>query len=520
MSARGGIAGTRPQGLRRLGPVPLWLLTLPIAAFLLLPLAFVLQQASSAGASTALDLLRLPHVGELLRNTLELVAIVPPLCAVIGAGAAWLLERTDIPARRLWAVALALPLAVPEFVNGYAWVGLDDRVHGLWGAVLVSTLSYYPLVMLPAMASFRRADSALEDVARSQGLKPLAVFARVTLPQLRLALLGGGLIIALHLLAEYGAFALLGFRTFTTEIYTEYQLGFDAASSAVLSLVLVALCLLLLGAESSLQGRTAPGSGKPAIQRRTRLGLRTVPAVLALAGVVALATGVPIGALIYWLVVGSSTTLPSASIAGAAISTVTLGLAAAAITTLAAIPVAVLAIRYPTRLARLVERSTYISRAMPGLIIALALAYFAVRHVFSLYQSSLLLVSAYAVLFFPLALIAIRPSMAQASPRLEEAARSLGQAPLTVFRRVTLPLIAPGLAAAASIVFLSSVTELTATLVLRPTGTETLATRFWMYSTGLAYGAAAPYAALMIGISAVPTYFLVRWFDTLAATST
>ena len=520
MSARGGIGGTRPPGLRRLGPAPLWLLTLPIAAFLLLPLAFVLQQASSAGVHTALDLLRLPHVGELLRNTLELVALVPPLCAVIGAGAAWLLERTDIPARRLWAVVLALPLAVPEFVNGYAWVGLNDRVHGLWGAVLVSTLSYYPLVMLPAMASFRRADSALEDVARSQGLRPFAVFTRVTLPQLRLALLGGGLIIALHLLAEYGAFALLGFRTFTTEIYTEYQLGFDAASSAVLSLVLVALCLLLLGAESSLQGRTAPGSGKAAVRCRTRLGLRRIPALLSLGGLVALAMGVPIGALIYWLVVGSSTTLPPSSITGAAISTIGLGLAAAAITTLAAIPVAVLAIRYPTRLARLVERSTYISRAMPGLIIALALAYFAVRHVFALYQSSLLLVSAYAVLFFPLALIAIRPSMAQASPRLEEAARSLGQSPLTVFRRVTLPLIAPGLAAAASIVFLSSVTELTATLVLRPTGTETLATRFWTYSTGLAYGAAAPYAALMIAISAVPTYFLVRWFDTLAETST
>ena len=340
------------------------------------------------------------------------------------------------------------------------------------------------------------------------------------LPQLRLALLGGALIIALHLLAEYGAFALLGFRTFTTEIYTEYQLGFDAASSAVLSLVLVALCLLLLGAEASLQGRKAQSSGKARSRPRARLGRRALPSLLALACLVALASGVPVGALIYWIVVGSSTTLPSASITGAALSTVGLGLAAAAVTTLAAIPVAVLAVRYPTRLARLVERSTFVARAMPGLIIALALAYFAVRDVFSLYQSSALLVAAYAVLFFPLALISIRPSVAQASPRLEDAARSLGQPPLAVFRRVTLPLIAPGLAAAASIVFLSSVTELTATLVLRPTGTETLATRFWIYSSGLAYGAAAPYAALMIAISAVPTYLLVRWFDALAATST
>jgi iron(III) transport system permease protein len=242
--------------------------------------------------------------------------------------------------------------------------------------------------------------------------------------------------------------------------------------------------------------------------------------MLALGSLVALAVGIPIGALVYWMIVGSSTTLPSASIAAAAISTLGLGLTAALATTIAAIPVAVLAVRYPARLTRLLERSTYVARAMPGLVIALALAYFAVRHVFALYQSSALLVIAYAVLFFPLALIAIRPSVAQASPRLEDAARSLGQPPITVFRRVTLPLIAPGLAAAASIVFLSCVTELTATLVLRPTGTETLATQFWMYSSGLAYGAAAPYAALMIAISAVPTYFLVRWFDALAATST
>ena len=520
MSARGGIGPALPLRRPRRGPAPLWLLALPVGAVLLLPLAWVGVQASSAGWDRALHLLRLPHVDELLGNTVKLVVLVTPLCAVIGAGTAWLLERTDLPGRRFWAVLLALPLAVPEFVNGFAWVGLDDRVHGLGGAVLVSTLSYYPLVMLPAIASLRRADTALEDVARSQGLRSLAVFTRVTLPQLRLALLGGGLIIALHLLAEYGAFALLGFRTFTTEIYAEYQLGFDAASSAVLSLVLVAFCLLLLGAESGLQGRTPPTSETTARCSRSRLGRRVVPAFLALGTLAVLALGVPLGALAYWLIAGSSTTLPSASIMGAAVSTVGLGLAAALITTLAAIPVAVLAVRYPTRLARLLERSAYLARAMPGLIIALALAYFAVRHAFALYQSPALLVTAYAVLFFPLALIAIRPSVAQASPRLEEAARSLGQPPLAVFRRVTLPLIAPGLAAAVSIVFLSSVTELTATLVLRPTGTETLATRFWTYSSGLAYGAAAPYAALMVAISAIPTYLLVRWFDALSETST
>src|SRR6476661_8586886 len=102
MSALGGIGAAPLVRRRRLGPAPLWLLAVPIGAVLLLPLAFVGVQASSAGWTKALHLLRLPHVGELLRNTVELVVIVPPLCAVIGAGAAWLLERTDLPGRRFW----------------------------------------------------------------------------------------------------------------------------------------------------------------------------------------------------------------------------------------------------------------------------------------------------------------------------------------------------------------------------------------------------------------------------------
>jgi len=94
--------------------------------------------------------------------------------------------------------------------------------------------------------------------------------------------------------------------------------------------------------------------------------------------------------------------------------------------------------------------------------------------------------------------------------------RSLGYRPTTVWRRVTLPLIAPGLGAAFALVFISAATELTATLLLHPTGVNTLATQFWAYTSELSYGAAAPYAALMVGISAVPAYLLSRRMSTLA----
>ena len=123
-----------------------------------------------------------------------------------------------------------------------------------------------------------------------------------------------------------------------------------------------------------------------------------------------------------------------------------------------------------------------------------------------------MLVAAYAILFFPLALICVRASVAQAPRRLEEVARSLGKPPRIVLLRVTLPLVGPGLAAGFCLVFLSAATELTATLLLVPTGVHTLATQFWAYQNDASYGAAAPYAVVMVALAAVPTYLLTRWF--------
>jgi iron(III) transport system permease protein len=123
---------------------------------------------------------------------------------------------------------------------------------------------------------------------------------------------------------------------------------------------------------------------------------------------------------------------------------------------------------------------------------------------------------AYAILFLPLAVVGVRSAMGQSSPRLEEVGRSLGLRRIAVWRRVTMPLIAPGLAAGFALVFISSATELTATLLLRPTGVNTLATQFWAYTSDFSYGAAAPYAALMVAISAVPAYVLSRRTSALA----
>ncbi|MFI1105693.1 ABC transporter permease [Streptomyces melanogenes] len=498
---------------RASGPIsPLAPVAFAVVALVVSPLAFVAVQAAQAGWDQAQRLLGRPVLATLITNTVTLAAAVTFATAVIGFGAAYLTERTDLPGRRWWTVLLALPLAVPEFVRGYSWVSLWPSVHGYWGAVLVMTCSLYPLVMLPVAAALRRTDGAAEEVSRSLGRGPWATLWRVTVPLARPALAGGALLVSLYLLGEYGAFAMLRYTTFATAIFTEYKLGFDAASASLLTSVLVALALLLVGLDAwaGRRGRTTRAGSTGRSAAPAALGRWRLPSLAALAAVVALSLGVPLYALGYWLVKGDSTSLPPASVWSSALTTLGYAVSAALVSTAAAVPVALYGWRRGTWLARSAERAAYLTRALPGIAVALSVVYFAIRYAQPLYQQPPMLVAGYVILFFPLALTAVRAALAQVPPGVEEVARSLGTRPLAVLARVTLPLVLPGLGAAAAMVALTASTELTATLLLRPTGTQTLATQFWVYTSGLAYGAAAPYAALMVLMSVPPVLLLTR----------
>jgi len=490
-------------------------------ALVLLPLWFLVVEAKQSGWGEVRHLLERHEVAVLLWNTVRLTLACTALCALLGVAGAWCVQRTALPARRLWGVLLVLPLGVPDFVVAFGWVSIDPALHGYLAAVMIMTLSLYPLVYLPVASALANLDAGLEESARSLGLSPWQAFWRVTLRQISPAVLGGCLLVTLALLAEYGAFEILQYQTFTVEIFTEFKLGFDTVAACVLSLVLVALSIAALAGEHSLSGRGRTARSGPGARRvapRVALGRLTVPVLAGLAALSALALGVPMGSLVYLMLRGSSTTLPSASILSAAGHTALYSACAAVLSTALAVPVSALAIRHRNRLTVLLERLAYLPMALPGLVIALGLVSFSVRYALSLYQSAPELIIAYAILFLPLALVGVRSSMGQSSPRLEEVGRSLGARPASVWRRVTLPLIAPGLGAAFALVFISAATELTATLLLHPTGVNTLATQFWAYTSELSYGAAAPYAGLMVLISAIPAYLLSRRMGTLAGT--
>jgi iron(III) transport system permease protein len=491
-----------------------------VAALVLLPLGETVLSAAQMDPAEAAALLFRPLVGALLVNTLLLIGATCAACAVIGTAAAWCVERTALPGGRAWAVLAAVPLAIPAFISSYAWISITPRLQDFAGAWLVVSCAYYPLVYLPVAAALRGLDPALEETARALGLSPWRCFFRVVLPQLQPALLGGVLLVALNTLTEFGAFALLRFRTFTTEIYTEYRVGFEGPAASMMAVLLIVVGVLWVALHGGLGcggGYSRLGRGVRRRGQKLALGWLAWPVLAGFALLLGVSLGVPLGMIGYWITQhGSAATTPAAASLGALArafaASVRLGLAGAALTLVLALPLGVLASRFGGRLVVVLERCAYLAQGVPGIVVALALVSMTVQALQPLYQSSLLLVFAYAVLFLPLALVSVRAALAQAQPALEEAGRGLGLSWWQVVWRIAGPIAAPGLGAAAALVFVSVVTELTATLLLAPIGTRTLATEIWADTSSLAFAAAAPYAAVMAALSLISTWLLARRF--------
>ncbi|CAM5388205.1 ABC transporter permease OS=Streptomyces aurantiogriseus OX=66870 GN=GCM10010251_54080 PE=3 SV=1 [Streptomyces aurantiogriseus] len=501
--------------LRPAGRVP-WVLGLPAvvaAVFAVLPLVYLCVRALERGPGYAWDIVTTERAALLLGRSVGLAAVVVAACLVLGVSLAWLTTRTALPWARGWAVLVTLPLAVPSYVAAFAWLSAAPQLAGFTGSALSLTLVSFPYVHLPVAAALRRTDPAQEETARSLGLGPVRTFFRVTLPQLRPAAAGGAVLVALYVFSDFGAVSLMRYDTFTRGIYTSYRASFDRTPAAALSVVLVALTVALVAAEARTRGRaryvrTGTGTARPADP--APLGKWLVASLSWCGAVTAAAVAFPLTTLGYWLAVGNSATWDPARLTETATATLGVAAAGAALTTALALPIGVVAARHRGRVAHLLEQAAYAGHALPGITVALSLVFFAVRYAHPLYQELPLLVGAYAVLFLPVAVAATRAAVLQAPPGLEDVARSLGRGPWRVLREVTVPLAAPGVAAGAALTFVVCMKELPATLLLRPTGMDTLATRLWTETGTASYAAAAPYAAALILLAAIPSYLLGR----------
>lgn len=515
--------GAQPAHRQR-APRWMWALGFLVVIPALVPIASLVVRVLGGGADVVDTLLSGRTISLLIRSV-WFTGLVTVAAAAIGVAAAWLLVRSDLGATGLWTVLVSLPLVIPSYVLALALlsffggrglfadlVGLPlPSISGGFGAWLTLTLSTYPYVFLVARSALRNVDPAYEEAARSLGAGPWKAFRTVVLPQVRPAVAAGSLLVALYTLSDFGGVSLMGFDVFTRVIYAQYQGRLDRTPAAVLALVLIALALVVVWGEQRTRGRAAyfatrPKGAPPVVPLRGRV---RAAAYGGLGLVVLVGLLLPIGVLAAWMLRGLAGGQAIDMQWGALAGSLAGSFVAAAIAMAAALPVVVLAVRHPSRTSRWLRRAVFVLFSLPHITVALAVVFFAANYLGGLYQSFALLVMVYAALFLAQATAAGESSLLQVNPNLDEASRGLGKGALATLRRITVPLMWKGLVAGGVLVFLTTMKELPATLLLRPTGFDTLAVRIWSTTSELFYARAAAPSLLLLLASAVPMYLLV-----------
>ena len=444
---------------------------------------------------------------ELLGNTFLLVVSVSLGALVLGFIQAWLTTRSNIFLAPVFAVIATLPLAIPSYVLALGYISVFPNFSGFFASWLVLTLATSPFVFLAVSAALVRVDTASEEVARTLGLGRLAVLRKITWPQVRPAATASVLLVALYTLSEFGAIALLRYDTFTRAIYNAYRGSFDRTSAAALAVVLVLITLVVIWFERRYRGDYL--ENRPALGKRLRVdigGLRFVAAAL-LVTVGVFSVFLPVFSLISWSIEGLGV-IDFIIVINALSASVSLAVLAGLLIGVFATALAIWNVRYRSKWSEFFEGASWATHAIPAVVVGLALVFFGANVTPWIYQTTVMLLIAYLILFLPNALAAIATPIAQVSRNLEEVSQSLGTPANRTIMKVVLPIAWPGILAGMALASLAVLKELPATLLLRPTEINTLATRLWSATEDLAYSSAAPYALMLVIIAGLPALAL------------
>lgn len=494
-----------------------------VALLVASPLLWIGQEALQVDPDRAWTLLTMSRTMDILIASIALMVFVTAFSILLGVPLAVLTTRTDLPFRRLWSILIALPLVVPSYIGAFAFVSAfgrhgefgsilgvtPPRIDGFTGAVLIITLYTYPYVFLTTRAALISLDSSLVEAARTLDAGRFEAFRRVVLPQIRPGIAAGALLVALYAVSDFGTPAFMRVEVFTSVIFEEQELA-NLAYASLLSLQLIAVVAIILVLEAAL-GKEEDVASSGRAGNRMRLGYWKWPTMAGLGLLTFVTLVVPVAIFGAFLVRGTGGEAPSLAFElGYALNSVYLAALAALASCLLALPVAYYSARSGSLAARLFERITYVGFAVPGVIIGLALVFFGVTYTPALYRTSIvLLVFAYVVRFLPQAVGTTRSAVLQVDEKLPEAARTLNAGRFETFRRVTFPRIAPGVVAGGALVFLTTMKELPATLMLRPLGMDTLVTIIWSAHNEVFYAYAAIPALILILISGLSMLVLL-----------
>jgi iron(III) transport system permease protein len=493
----------------RLGSYGLRALVAGVLITISQPLIYLFIRASDKSAQEILALLTRQKTLDVLALTLLLLVIVVLVNVFLGTAIAAGLHYVKMPYPRILLVSTILPLAIPSYVFTYTWMAIFPALEGVWAAAFILSLSTMPYMILAVTISFQRIDSGLIEVARSLGLSKPAVFTRVILPQVRRSISAGALLSGLYVLSDFGAVSLLNVETLTVSIQNLFKSSYDRGAASVIGILLFFAAAIFVLFESILKGRDFESRGAEGFQERIRrisnpgLSVFTI-LVISLYGF--LAVVVPFYVLISRYLQNPGVVALS-DLFTAALSTVSVAGLGAFIAFILSLPLALLVTQGPSTFAAISGKVILISHALPGVVVGLALVSFGSR-LGPLYQSTFLLAFAYAVLFLAKSVASTSAALTLVSPQLKEVAATLGKSKSSIAMQVVFPIALPNLALGILLVFLTAMKELPATLMLRPTGMDTLATEIWSFAAISRFNEAAPYALLLVIIAAIPTFIL------------
>ena len=482
-----------------------------VAALALIPIGYLLVRASQKPLGETAHLLLRPKTLEVLATTSALVLGVVVTTVVMGVAMATGLHFVRLPFRRFLIIPAVLPLAIPSYVFTYTWIALVPEFSGFFAAGFILSITTLPYVILATLSGLRTVDSSQIEVARSLGLTPVQTFRRVVFPQVKGHISAGALLAALYTISDFGAVSLLNVETLTVTIQNMYKASYDRSAAAVISFVLIAFSTIVVLADEKIKRQTPDSTVVKVYSTKNSLIDNTLLrfAVIATVALYALnAVLIPFYVLITRFF-SNRVAIDWGDLLTASISTISVAALGALIALVMSAPLGIVLSGGSNRIGRIAQRIITIGHGLPGVVVGLAIVSIGSK-LGALYQTTFLLAFAYALLFLAKSVASMNSSLSRVPSSVKDVASTLGMNQWNVIKKVVAPIAAPGIGLGTVLVFLTAMKELPATLMLRPTGFETLATQIWSSASINRFNEAAPYALILVLIAALPTFLISR----------
>ncbi len=518
-------------------PLLLTLFLCLITSFMVIPIAYIIQYGFLADKSF-FEVLFKQETFLLLKNTLVFTLLVTFISLTIGLICAFLTECCNLPFRRLLATLISLPLCIPALVSSFTWFSINpkiinnftcnylslcelkvSRVSGFYGITFVMVLVSIPLAFIPISAAIKKLDPAWIEISQSLSQGKMRTFFNAVLPQLKPAIGNAILLIALHMIIEFGAVSIMGYNTLSVAIFDEIDMYYNTQGAALYSLILLLVCLAIVGLEMRFRGQERIiRAGKGVVNPLKTIALSKIQKVIGVTFMLiifCLGIVVPFIVLITWLLEGSAIHSPYFSgveFVQVIFNTMWMAMGAALVTVMVSIPIVWIAVYYRSKLATFADRLPFILHAIPALLLALALVKYTIEYARPLYQTYWVLIPAYLMLYLPLAQTSVRTSIEQVPEGMINISNSLGRNKFDLIRRIIFPCIKPGVIAGLALCFLQMMKELTATLILAPGGMTTISIELWNATNSYSFSISAAYGMALIIFSGIPVFLLKHYF--------